>query len=250
MICTNCKSYIPYDSKFCPDCGTPVVNIEELRDKAKEITIQYKKGYNFYVNNGILPQFVCNLTSANCEKIIAMKTEINIRHLLLENEELKKAEEKRQIKETEEKRIRDNASGITIAYAKAYDYYVNIGVLPRFVHNLDITKCKEIIAKRDDIIAKHLEIQKQERAAEKIDKEQSTLYVLNELNRLGITDSDKRTLFLEHPERIKSKYWINYAKGTTGNNGTNNTQSGCMLIFMFLLSSALSLATIVKLLIF
>lgn len=24
MICLNCKSNIPNDSKFCPDCGTPI----------------------------------------------------------------------------------------------------------------------------------------------------------------------------------------------------------------------------------
>ena len=24
MICPNCKRNIPDDSKFCPDCGTPI----------------------------------------------------------------------------------------------------------------------------------------------------------------------------------------------------------------------------------
>lgn len=208
MVCSECGAYLPGDSRFCPDCGTPVVNIEELRAKAKDIVLNYKEGYEFYVKTGILPCKCYDSSAEICEKIIAMSAAIIERH--------------KQIKE--EERIRKTASSITIQYTKAYNYYVNIGAIPRFVHNLDIVQCQQIIAKKNDIIGKHYEILKQERAAEeKKKREQSTQFVLNELNRLGITDSDKRTMFLEHPDRLSSEYWLNWAKKRSDHSTPSNT---------------------------
>lgn len=154
MKCPICKSSIPDDSKFCPDCGTPVVNIEELRAKVKEITILYKKGYEFYVNDGMLPHYTSNLTATNCEKIIDNQNLIIAKH-----QELEQAE-----RELEYENISRKASGLTITYARGYYYYVSKGILPKFVHNIDLSSCQLILSYEPKIIRKHYEILDEEQA--------------------------------------------------------------------------------------
>lgn len=147
MICPNCKSNIPDDSKFCPDCGTPVVNIEELRTKAKEITIQYKKGYDFYVNDGILPRFVYNITTTNCEKIIDAKNSIIVKHH--EIEALEKKQEK--------------AFGIVKANPLGYAYMRHHSRFPHIADKqIGEVWCDRIIANESGILRKEKELKKEE----------------------------------------------------------------------------------------
>lgn len=104
MICSNCKSNIPDDSMFCPDCGTPIKNEEELRRKAKEIVTMYPKGYDYFVSIDSLPRFVYNLRIQNCEKIIAKKPEKRNKHNELLQEEKHRQQEQERQKQIEEER--------------------------------------------------------------------------------------------------------------------------------------------------
>lgn len=159
MICPNCKSNIPDDSKFCPDCGAPVVNIEELRAKAKEIAIQYKKGYDFYVNDGILPSFVNDMSDTNCEKIIEAKNHIIAKHVEIDAID-------KQNEHNAEEAIKKEVCNLSISYAKGYDFYVKNGTITNFVHNISVDACRKIITFKNDIIKKHQEIEAEERKEE------------------------------------------------------------------------------------
>lgn len=169
MICPNCKSIIPDDSKFCPDCGTPVINAEELRSKAKEIVSNYKDGYEFYVKNGTLPCSVYNSTVENCERIIAMKNSFISKQRELDEikrvEDRKKKEEQRirdEKQKTEEQRIRNNASEIIRSYPKGYRHYVDRGSLPTLNSYSSISDCRKIISYKESITLKHNKIVEEE----------------------------------------------------------------------------------------
>lgn len=146
MNCPNCKSNIPDDSKFCPDCGTPVVNTEEIRTKAKEIVSKYKEGYNFFVSCGTLPRLVYNSTVENCEMIIAKKTIIINKHeeIVLEK------------KRPEAKQIHDS-------YKKGYDNLASRGIIPYYTLNYSSVECDKIISNRSLIIQTHNKIVEDER---------------------------------------------------------------------------------------
>lgn len=105
MICPNCKSNIPDDSKFCPECGAKVVktndcpkcgarnlpkdskfcpdcgaiikNIDSLRIEANSIVYKYPKGYKALVEKGVLPVFTKFLSLEECERIIGKKYDIS-----------------------------------------------------------------------------------------------------------------------------------------------------------------------------
>lgn len=237
---------------FCPDCRATVVGVEIIRSKTKDIISECKSGYDFFVKNGTLPRLVYNSTIENCKKILSFKKEIAKKNKSLLAEEIENNNKRQEEIKRNEQIIRE-ASKIALYYPNGYRYYKNVCHFENYTQHdfslgnfLSLAVSIRVLAKKDDTIRKEREFQEEERKR----KEEQRIHLLSELNRLGITDENKQKMFIEHPERIKSEYWINYAKRTTSNNRTGNTQSGCMLIFMFLLSSALSLATIVKLLIF
>lgn len=146
MICKNCKSNIPDDSKFCPDCGTLVKNEEELRRHAKEIVEMYPKGYNYFVKYQSLPHFVYNLRAENCEKIIAMKQQIVKKHNEICKEEKAKQDRIRQEKQAQEERKRreqqaqhdkqrleskrNQVSTLKKLYPYGFKYYHDLGLIP------------------------------------------------------------------------------------------------------------------------
>lgn len=77
MICPNCNSNIPDDSKFCPECANPLDKIDELRKKIKVIVANYGKGYDYYVNLGSVPKYSTRLSKKSCENIISKKRNNN-----------------------------------------------------------------------------------------------------------------------------------------------------------------------------
>lgn len=151
MICPSCKSNIPDDSKFCPDCGTPIKNEEELRRQAKEIVTMYPKGYDYFVKSQSFPHFAYNLTAENCEKIIAKKQDIIKKH----NEILQEEKRVKEAKELEDKRR--EVSQIQSTYSKGYYYYAQQNVIP-YYGCLSSADCGRVIANKYKIIQKHNEI--------------------------------------------------------------------------------------------
>lgn len=153
MICPNpnCKSVIPNDSKFCPDCGTPVKNEEELRRQAKEIVTMYPKGYDYFVSIDSLPRFVYNLRIVNCEKIIAKKQDIIKKH----NEILQEEKRIKEAKDLEDKRR--EVSQIQSTYSKGYYYYAQQNVIP-YYGCLSSADCDRVITNKYKIIQMHNEI--------------------------------------------------------------------------------------------
>lgn len=109
MICPNpnCKSIIPDDSKFCPDCGTPVKNEKEIRMEASQIVSSYRKGYDYFVANGSLALLSSNSSITTYENIIAKKQEIITKH-----KEILVEEQRRQQRIDEEARLRRKAEEI------------------------------------------------------------------------------------------------------------------------------------------
>lgn len=177
MICPNCKSNIPDDSRFCPDCGKPVqaapaskqpvsnneakdrktekVNADALREETKKLTQNFPRGYKFFVKKQILPQFVYNLRPENCKKILNMKQEIIAR----DKEILaKEKEERRQKKEQQQKATLKEARNIINNYRKGYDYCVQWGHCNALNSNSPIADAERIVQNKNYIIQKDKEL--------------------------------------------------------------------------------------------
>lgn len=100
MICPNCESNIPDDSRYCPDCGSPVLDIDTLVDIVKKIIKYNTKGFNYFVEHKSIPYNIADFTIEDCEKIIAMKGEIMKKNLeILQQEQRKREKEKRKLEE-------------------------------------------------------------------------------------------------------------------------------------------------------
>lgn len=142
---------MPEDSKFCPDCGTPIKNEEELRRQAKEIVTTYSKGYDYFVKYQSFPHFAYNLTAENCEKIIAKKLDIIKKH----NEIIQEEKRIKEAKEFEDKRC--EVSQIQSTYSKGYYFYAQQNIIP-YYGQLSSIDCDRVIANKYKIIQKHNEI--------------------------------------------------------------------------------------------
>lgn len=166
MICPNpnCKSNIPDDSNYCPDCGISVKKVVTLREEAKAIVEAYKKGYNFFVSNGSLPRYTYNIKAENCEKIIAWKSNI-----------VKKQNELLAIEKKEQERVlleslRKDVRVIFDMYRKGYESLVDEGKLPPFIQSLTKKECESIIKSEQRIINKNNELIEAEKEREKLER--------------------------------------------------------------------------------
>lgn len=285
--CPICHSKnLPLDSKFCPDCGASIINIEEIRLKAKEIVSNFKQGYEFYAKNGTLPNIVENSPVETCNKIISAEVEIAKKHSQIIGEEKKKKEEqnrKDELRKQENyRKLLREVQSICKSYNKGYEYYLNTN---GNIESFDEASCKAIIANKDYIVRKHNEIVVKERKR-LADERKNAGYESNDpkviqiqqkarkiaennykgycfyANSLGystksrdylksgrvlsLADSriiiENRTIIIQkqHERIVKKK------EQTLDTKPYCSSSSGCMIAFVFLLSSTLSLFTLVK----
>lgn len=207
MICPNpiCKSIIPDDSKFCPDCGTAIKNIASLRTEAKDIVDKFPKGYKALVDSGILPPVSEYLSAEGYELIIKKKSDIVQKHTEL---------------------IRDETKQISISYPKGYEYCVSTNNIPQYSEMLSIDGYNKIISNRELIIQQENRLVAEEKSRELKEsmqkKLESTEFLRDEARKIvqkysvayesfvkcGIFPHFSESLPLEAYEDITKKKWM------------------------------------------
>lgn len=66
------------------------------RQRARELVLEFPKGYKYYVDNGKIPAFTSTSSKVDCESIIIYRYEISHKHAEIEKEERFHRQEKRQ----------------------------------------------------------------------------------------------------------------------------------------------------------
>lgn len=133
IICPHCgASDLPEGSVFCPDCGqrlkehVPVVDesqkkkeeLEVLKESARKLREKNPKGYLHFVKERIIPEFSEDITLEQCQLVVAISDQIEVREKLFARKEEERRKEKEKA-ETERKIAEEMAKKEAEEKAKA-----------------------------------------------------------------------------------------------------------------------------------
>ena len=146
MKCPKCGNLIPDDSKFCPDCGMVIKDINTIRKQVKQLLENNKQGYENVLAQGKCPQYSEYLTIEGYEKILSFSESI----IKYQKEyDYEQSEERK--KENELKRLRSFVTKIYDDCPKEYDFFVGKHKIPAYSVGMSLNECEKVYAYKSEI---------------------------------------------------------------------------------------------------
>ena len=171
MKCPNplCGNIIPDDSKFCPDCGTKIEDIDKIRKECKSFVDAHRQGYTKALEEGRIPQFSEYLSLDGYKKILSSTLVVKYQQ---EYDHEQSEERKREKRAQEElKHCRDEVHKIYTHNRLGYKSLAKHGKFASYCDDFTLGQCHRVLRYREEILKEQKRLEEERRILNALRKE-------------------------------------------------------------------------------